>query len=126
MGRLEQAVGRRREAIHHLTAAHDLFAQLHAAPWVERCASTWPPSGLRSASTDPRALTEREEDVVALVSRDYTNKEVARELFVSPKAVEYHLRGIYSKLGITSRGELRRLRAGGLPVDTPARPSWGT
>ena len=126
MGRFEQAVGRRREAIHHLTAAHDLFVKLHAAPFVARCVLDLAAVGLRSASTDPRALTEREEDVVALVSRGFTNKEVTRDLFLSTKTVEYHLRGIYSKLGITGRGELRRLRAGGLPVDTPARPSWGT
>ena len=61
-------------------------------------------------SADPRVLTEREEDVAALVSQGYTNKEVARELFVSAKAVEYHLAGIYAKLGISNRGELRRLR----------------
>ena len=109
-GRLEQAAGRRREAIRHLTIAHGLFSQLRARPFVDRCRVDLAASGLRSASTDPQALTEREEDVAALVSRGYTNKEVARELFVSPKAVEYHLRGIYSKLGISTRGELRRLR----------------
>ncbi len=110
LGRLEQATGRRREAIRHLTIAHDVFAQLRATPFVERCRLDLAASGLRATSTDLRALTEREEEVAALVSQDYTNREVARELFVSPKAVEYHLRGIYSKLGITSRRELRRLR----------------
>ena len=116
LGRLEQAAGRRREAVRHLTMAYDLFAQLRAAPFVERCRLDLAASGLRSTNTDPRALTQREEDVAALVSRGYTNKEVARELFVSAKAVEYHLRGIYSKLGITSRGELRRLRAHTTPL----------
>ena len=36
-----------------------------------------------------------------------TNREVAAELYVSTKAVEYHLRNIYGKLGVTSRSELR-------------------
>ncbi len=116
MGRLEQAAGRRREAVLHLTVAHDLFARLRAAPFVERCRVDLTAAGLRSVGADPRALTAREEDVVALVSRGLTNKEVARDLFLSAKTVEYYLRGIYSKLGIASRMELRRLRApGGLP-----------
>ena len=115
MGRLEQAAGRRREAVRHLTVAYDLFAQLRATPFFERCRDDLAASGLHSPSTDPRVLTERQEDVAALVSRGYTNKEVARELFVSAKAVEYHLRGVYSKLGITSRRELRRLRTPSAP-----------
>ena len=117
LGRLEQAVGRRREAIRQLTLAHDLFARLRAAPFVDRCRFDLAASGLRSVSADPRVLTEREEDVAALVSRGYTNKEVARELFVSAKAVEYHLAGVYAKLGISNRGELRRLRN---PSTTPS------
>ena len=46
-----------------------------------------------------------------LVTRGYTNKEVGAELFVTAKAVEYHLSKIYAKLGVTNRRELRRLRA---------------
>ena len=110
-GRSEHAAGRRREAVRQLTLAHDLFARLRAAPFVERCRLDLAASGLRASSTDVHVLTERQEDVAALVSRGYTNKEVARELMVSPKAVEYHLSGIYTRLGISSRRELRRLRA---------------
>jgi DNA-binding NarL/FixJ family response regulator len=46
--------------------------------------------------------------VVALVQQGYTNREVAATLFVSTKAVEYHMGNIFSKLGIRSRRELRR------------------
>jgi len=53
------------------------------------------------------SLTEREQDVVALVTKGMTNRQVAAELYVSNKAVEYHLRNIFGKLGVTSRGELR-------------------
>ncbi len=126
-GRLELAVGRRRAAITHLTAADDIFTRLGAFPFLERCRLDLAACGLRSPSADPRVLTEREEDVAALVRRGYTNKEVARELFVSPKAVEYHLRGIYSKLGITSRQELRgRLVTSASPARRrgPHRPTW--
>ena len=55
-------------------------------------------------------LTEREQDVVALVRKGLTNREIAAEMYVSEKAVEYHLRNVYGKLGITSRRELRAVR----------------
>ncbi len=55
-------------------------------------------------------LTERERDVVALVRQGYTNREVAETLFVSVKAVEYHMGNIFAKLGIRSRRELRSPR----------------
>jgi DNA-binding NarL/FixJ family response regulator len=50
--------------------------------------------------------------VRALVLRGYTHKEVASELFLTARTVEYHLRNIYAKLGIASRQELRRMRNG--------------
>jgi DNA-binding NarL/FixJ family response regulator len=53
------------------------------------------------------ALTEREQDVVALVKKGMTNRQVASELYISSKAVEYHLRNVFGKLGVTSRSALR-------------------
>ena len=47
-----------------------------------------------------------------LVARGYSNKEVAAELYLTPKTVEFHLRRIYAKLGVRTRGELRHLRPG--------------
>jgi DNA-binding NarL/FixJ family response regulator len=58
------------------------------------------------------ALTEREQDVAALVAKGLTNREVAAELYVSTKAVEYHLGNVFGKLGISSRRELRNRSAG--------------
>ena len=46
-------------------------------------------------------------DVVALVRKGMINKEITAEMYVSEKAVEYHLRNVYGKLGISSRRELR-------------------
>lgn len=72
------------------------------------------------AGTQPRtaphldSLTMREQLVARLVARGMTNREVAGELFVSTKTVEYHVRNIFIKLGITSRREL-------WPADGPHR-----
>jgi DNA-binding NarL/FixJ family response regulator len=51
-------------------------------------------------------LTNREQDVASLVAKGLTNREVAAQLYVSSKAVEYHLRNIFGKLGISSRNDL--------------------
>ena len=54
------------------------------------------------------ALTSRETEVAHLVGKGLSNPEVAGELFISRKAVEYHLGNIYAKLGLRGRQELRR------------------
>jgi DNA-binding CsgD family transcriptional regulator len=56
-------------------------------------------------------LTTRETEVAHLVGRGLSNPEIAAELFISRKAVEYHLGNIYAKYGIHSRQQLRRLVA---------------
>jgi len=80
-------------------------------PMLRTCEADLAVSGLTSAGpTDALTLTEREEDVAGLVVRGHTNKEVAAELFLTEKTVEYHLSKIYSKLAVGNRQELRRLR----------------
>lgn len=100
----------RREAVDQLRAAHEIFAQMGAEPFRARVQADLDRVGIRAVSSEvrsPFSLTEREQDVASLVATGMTNKEVAAELYVSTKAVEYHLRNIFGKLGITNRRELR-------------------
>ncbi len=53
-------------------------------------------------------MTNRETEVAHLIGRGMTNAEIAAELFITPKAVEYHLGNIYAKLGLKGRQQLRR------------------
>jgi DNA-binding CsgD family transcriptional regulator len=55
-------------------------------------------------------LTPQEDAVTALVAQGLSNREVAAELYVSPKTVQYHLTRIYAKLGVRSRAELAAMR----------------
>ena len=48
-------------------------------------------------------------EVAHLAGQGMTNKEIAAELFITPKAVGYHLGNIYAKFGVTGRHQLRRL-----------------
>ena len=56
----------------------------------------------------PPALTRREREVARLVARRLTNRQIAEELFVSPRTVDTHLTSIYHKLGVTSRAAATR------------------
>ena len=63
-----------------------------------------------TASSSPLQLSDREREVAVLVAQGLTNPEVAAQLYVSRKAVEYHLGNVYAKLGIRGRRELRDLK----------------
>jgi DNA-binding CsgD family transcriptional regulator len=93
-----------------LRKAHTLLAGAGAKPFLERADADLAASGIRPTASGPTsalALTEREHDVALLVARGLSNPEVGAQLYISRKAVEYHLANIYGKLGIKSRRELR-------------------
>ncbi|HXW79478.1 MAG TPA: LuxR C-terminal-related transcriptional regulator, partial [Acidimicrobiales bacterium] len=109
-GCLLQARGERREAAEQLREGYNLFVSVGAAPYAQRVEEIMALSGVSepaSARRSPLDLTDREGDVVSLVARGLSNREIAGQLYVSVKTVEYHLGNVFAKLGITSRRELR-------------------
>ncbi|MCM3895661.1 LuxR C-terminal-related transcriptional regulator [Gordonia sputi] len=104
--------GKRREADTVMGTAREIFASLGAVTYVERCDRELKAGGLHTSRTDSSdvVLTPQEESVAALVARGLSNREVAAELYISPKTVQYHLTRTYAKLGIRSRAELAALR----------------
>jgi DNA-binding CsgD family transcriptional regulator len=109
-GQVLQSKGDRRDAVAQFRIAHEMLTRAGAAPFVEWVNADLAASGIRSNGAPGRsklALTDREHDVAVLVAKGLTNPEVAGELYISRKAVEYHLGNIYGKLGIKSRRELR-------------------
>jgi DNA-binding CsgD family transcriptional regulator len=97
---------RRSEARQHLRTAYESFEAIGARKFAER-------AGVELAATGEKArkrtvegadqLTEREAQIVRLVATGASNKEVAAQLFISANTVEYHLRHVFQKRGITSR-----------------------
>ena len=111
-GRRLRAAGNRPAAVAQLEQAHRLFSGLGADPFVQACATELAALQVTAATGSPAALlglSRSELAVARLVATGLTNREVAGELFVSVKTVEYHLRNSYIKLDITSRRALSAL-----------------
>jgi DNA-binding CsgD family transcriptional regulator len=111
-GRLLRRTGNRKGAIERLRRANALFLGLRAVPFTaqveeELAACHLPGNRVKKQST--LALTSRETEVAHLVGKGLSNPEIATELFISRKAVEYHLGNIYAKCGLPGRQQLRRL-----------------
>ena len=75
---------------------------------------TTTPAGLSTvphapkASPYPAGLTTREVEVLRLVAQGLTDTQVAQQLVISPRTVNWHLTSIYSKLGVSSRSAATR------------------
>ncbi len=92
-----------------LHQAQEIFSRLGARPFLKRCESELSACGLATQPPLPdrdRPLTPREQAVTRLVCAGLTNCEIARELFVSVKTVEYHLGHVYAKVGVGTRTQL--------------------
>lgn len=95
----------------HLTLARRIFERMGAdgetARLRPRCGE--PEPAVPHTVREWDLLSEPERDIARLVGAGLTNRQVAKQLFLSPHTVNYHLRGIFRKLGINSRVELARL-----------------
>jgi len=103
----------------HLRAALDGFEQLGAATWAGRARAELRATGQTARRRDPSTLTQltpQELQIARLAAAGATNREIAGQLFVSPRTVEYHLYKVFPKLGIASRAELARLAPLGEPA----------
>ena len=112
---------RRSDARAHLREAAELLRSLAAQPWAERAESELRATGetarRREAATLDQ-LTPQELQIAGLVAQGLTNREIASQLFLSPRTIEYHLRKVFTKLGLASRAEL--IRRGDLGTAPPA------
>jgi DNA-binding CsgD family transcriptional regulator len=101
---------RRVDAREHLRAALQVFDDLGATAWADRAATELRASGQtarkRDVTTVATALTPQELNVARLVQQGMANRDVAGQLFLSPRTVDFHLRNVFAKLGVTSRVEL--------------------
>jgi DNA-binding CsgD family transcriptional regulator len=106
---------RRVDARAQLRHALELFQQLGAAAWANRARAELRASGESARKRDHITvdeLTPQELQIARFVAEGLSNKEVAAQLFLSPRTIDHHLRSVFSKLGITSRGQLARLPLG--------------
>lgn len=113
---------RRRDARAQLTTAYDTFALAGAKAFARRARVEADATGERvSKRTHPasdRQLTPQEAAVARLVIQGSSNREVAAQLFLSINTVEYHLRKVFRKVGVSSRSQLTRtLLDGGRHLD---------
>jgi DNA-binding CsgD family transcriptional regulator/tetratricopeptide (TPR) repeat protein len=111
-GRALVVAGRNEEAVERLVAAHRLAKRLKALPLVERLAGEIATLGEKADRRLGRraipgvgsgGLTRRETEVVRLVAVGRTNREIARDLFLSPRTVDTHVQSILLKLDCRSR-----------------------
>jgi DNA-binding CsgD family transcriptional regulator len=99
----------------HLRSALETFTDLGALPLVARATQELRASGETVRRRDPSTLldlTPMERKVAELVSTGLSNKDVAAQIWVSPRTVAFHLRNVFTKVGVSSRTELARLDFG--------------
>lgn len=103
---------RRTDARKQLSAAHQLFTEMGAHGFAERARRELTVTGEKVRKQpvgSGDALTAQEGQIARLARDGLTNQEIGAQLFISTHTVEWHLRKVFVKLGITSRKQLRTL-----------------
>lgn len=107
---------RRIDARTQLGTAHEMFARMGADAFAERARRELLATGekvtkrsVKTGKASAGGLTAQEAQIARLAGEGLTNPEIAAQLFISSHTVEWHLRKVFAKLGITSRRQLRGL-----------------
>ncbi|MGX1247070.1 DNA-binding CsgD family transcriptional regulator [Streptomyces pseudovenezuelae] len=112
---------RRAEARDQLARAHEILDRAGAEAFAERARRELEAAGetvRRRATGTDEALTPQEAQIARLAGEGLTNLEIGAQLFLSPHTIEWHLRKVFTKLGIRSRKQLGAVLPGG--AATPA------
>jgi len=103
---------RRVDAREQLRTAHELLSRMGVDAFADRAERELLATGetVRKRRVETRGdLTAQEAQIARLARDGLTNPEIGAQLFISPRTVQYHLRKVFLKLGISSRGELERV-----------------
>ena len=101
---------RRVDAREQLRAAHAMLADIGMEAFAERARRELLATGetVRKRTVETLdELTPQEGQIARLAADGHTNPEIGAQLFLSPRTVEWHLRKVFTKLGISSRRQLR-------------------
>jgi DNA-binding CsgD family transcriptional regulator len=110
---------RRVDAREQLRVAHEMLARMGLDGVAERARRELLATGETARKRTTAAaseLTAQEAQIARLARDGRTNPEISTELFISPRTVEWHMRKVFTKLGISSRREL----TGALPAGSRA------
>ena len=119
---------RRAQARDHLRRAHQMFSDMGAHAFAARTRRELNATGEQVRANDSGAgasLTAQESQIAGLAAAGMTNPEIGAELFLSPHTVEWHLRKVYSKLGVSSRRQLPAASRPSQDRRPPGRPTDG-
>ena len=102
-------VKRRVDTRSQLRSAHEMFVAMGIRAFAERARRELLATGRRCASAlrIPRRAHPQEAHIARLAADGLTNPEIGTQLFISPRTVEWHMKKVFTKLGISSRHELR-------------------